>query len=92
MPISEDEFRSWCYRNGGETYEESTAPGIVCQFPDVETPDRVAFLPDVDAFQVIAQGVFYQTRSLHQNAESQIDDDDRLHINTDDVRLVVDPS
>ena len=48
-------------------------------------------LPDADGFQVITDGQFYSTRSLHQRAESWIDEDDRLHINTEDARVATDP-
>lgn len=34
---------------------------------------------------------FYSSRSLHQHAESWIDDDDRLHIDTGETREVIDP-
>lgn len=57
MPISGEEFESWCWRNGGETYEDPPAGlGIVCRFPDADTPDRVAYLPDVGGFQVHTPG------------------------------------
>jgi hypothetical protein len=92
MTLSEDDFESWWWRNGGETFEEPpVGPGIVCRFPDVDTPDRVVYLPDVDGFQVITDGQFYSTRSLHQHTDAWIDDDDRLHIDTDQTREVVDP-
>jgi DNA-binding helix-hairpin-helix protein with protein kinase domain len=51
----------------------------------------VVRLPDADEFQVITDGQLYSTRSLHQHAESWIDEYDRLHINTEDARIVVDP-
>jgi hypothetical protein len=93
MPISEDEFESWCWRNGGETYEEPPAgPGIVCRFPDAETPDRVAYLPDIEGFQIYTRGQFYTAISLHQQTDSWIDDDDQLHVDTEDVRAVIDPT
>ena len=92
MALSESEFEDWCWRNGGVTFEEPpVGPGIVCRFPEVGTLDRVVYLPDADGFQVITDGQFYSTRSLHQRAESWIDENDRLHINTEDVRIVVDP-
>lgn len=91
MPLSEQEFESWCFRNGGETYEEDDRPGLTCKFPDTDTPDRVGYLTESGAFEVITEGRFYSARSLHQNAESWIDDHDRLHIDTEDTRLVIDP-
>lgn len=90
MPITEEEFQSWCYRNGGETYGGEWSPGIAYRFPDADTPDRVTRITET-AFEVITEGPFYSTRSLHQNAESWIDDDDRLHINTEDARVIIDP-
>jgi hypothetical protein len=51
----------------------------------------VVRLPDADEFQVITDGQLYSTRSLHQHAESWIDEYDRLHINTEDARIVADP-
>lgn len=92
MAISEEEFESWCWRNGGETFEEAPAgPGIVCRFPDTDSSDRVAYLPDADAFQLHTTGQFYTAISLHQHTDAWIDDDDRLHIDTDDVRATIDP-
>jgi hypothetical protein len=92
MAVSESEFEGWCWRNGGVTFEEPpVGPGIVCRFPDVDTLDRVVYLPDVDGFQIITVGRFYSTRSLHQHAGSRIDDDDRLHVDTDETHVVIDP-
>jgi hypothetical protein len=92
MALSESEFENWCWRNGGVTFEEPpVGPGIVCRFPEVDTLDRVVYLPDADGFQVITDGQFYTTRSLHQHAESWIDDDDRPHIDTDETRVIIDP-
>lgn len=90
MPISEDEFVSWCYRNGDETYGQEWSPGIAYQFPDTDTTDRVTRIT-ATAFEVITEGRFYSTRSLHQEADSWIDENDRLHINTDDARGIIDP-
>lgn len=92
MSVQEDEFESWCYRNGGETYGHEGEHGIVCEFPDSDADDRVGFAPNTSAFQVITEGRFYLTTSIHQTTESWIDVEDRLHIDTDDVRVVVDPS
>jgi hypothetical protein len=36
-------------------------------------------------------GEFYSTRSLHQHADSWLDGDDRLHIDTDEARVIIDP-
>lgn len=91
MSLSERDFESWCFRNGGETYDGEDRPGLTCQFPDTETHDRVAYLSDSGAFEVITDGRFYSTRSLHQNAEAWIGDDDRLHIDTEDTRIAIDP-
>lgn len=92
MPISEKEFESWCFRNGGETFEEDSGPGIACRFPDADVPDRIHYFPDTKTFDVITGGLFYQLRSMNQHADSWIDDDDRLHVDTDDARLIGDPS
>lgn len=91
MSLPERDFESWCFRNGGETYDEEDRPGLTCRFPDTDTNDRVAYLSDSGAFEVITDGRFYSTRSLHQHAESWIDDDDRLHIDTEDTRIAIDP-
>lgn len=91
MPVSEQTFESWCFRNGGETYDEDEGPGIACQFPDTPAEDRVHYLPANESFDVITDGRFYSARSLHQHAESWIDDDDRLHIDTGETRVIVDP-
>lgn len=91
MQFSRDEFRSWCYRNGGETYGRENRPGIVCHFPDSDERDRVGYLPDRNVFQVITDGRFFVTHSIHERAEPEIDDDDRLHIETPNGRIVVDP-
>lgn len=92
MAVSESEFEEWCWRNGGVTVEEPpVGPGIVCRFPDVDTLDRVVYLPDVNGFQIITDGRFYSTRSLHQHADSWLDDDDRLHVDTGETREVIDP-
>ena len=92
MEISEQEVESWCFRNGGETYDEddSTSPGLVCRFPDTDTDDRVLRITD-STFEVIAEGRFYSARPLHQHADSWIDDDDRVHIDTEDTRVIIDP-
>jgi hypothetical protein len=34
---------------------------------------------------------FYSTRLFHQHADSWLDDDDRLHIDTDEARVIIDP-
>lgn len=91
MVLSEQEFESWCFRNGGETYDEDDSPGLTCRFPDTGTSDRVGYLSDSGAFEVITDGRFYSARSLHQHAEAWIDDDDRLHIDTEDTRVIIDP-
>lgn len=91
MPISEEEFESWCYRHGGETYDHDDWPGIAYQFPDAETHEGVYYYPENNSFDVITEGHFYTARSLHQHADSWIDDDDRLHIDTDETRVVIDP-
>jgi hypothetical protein len=39
---------------------------------------------------VATEDRFYSTRLLNQHAESWIDDDDRLHIDTEDARIAVD--
>jgi hypothetical protein len=92
MALSEDEFESWCFRNGGETYEHQGTTGVVCQFPDTETADRIGYYESNGVFEVITDGWFYQSRSLHQHADSWIDEDDRLHIDTGETRVIVDPS
>lgn len=79
---------------GGETVESvglSVGPGIVRRFPEVDTLDRVVYLPDADGFQVITDDQFYPTHLLHRHAESWIDEDDRSHINTEDARVAIDP-
>jgi hypothetical protein len=90
MGVSVDEFTSWCYRHGGETYGQEESAGVAYRFPDTGTPDRVTRISDT-TFEVITEGPFYTARSLHQHADSWIDDDDRLHIDTDDTRLIIDP-
>lgn len=57
MGLTEEEFREWCYRNGGETYGRSDRSGIVFHFPDTEIPDRVGYIPTNGAFQVITEGL-----------------------------------
>lgn len=91
MPVSEEEFESWCYRHGGETYDREDESGIAYRFPDTDTEDGVYYYPNNDSFDVMTGGQFFTTRSLHQHAESWIDDDERLHIDTGDMRLIVDP-
>lgn len=91
MAFSEEQFRLWCYRNGGETYGREDRPGLVCHFPDGDEEDRVGYLPKRKAFQVITEGRFYVTHSIHEGAEPEIDDDDRLHIGTAEGRIIVDP-
>jgi hypothetical protein len=91
MAVSEDEFESWCFRNGGETYDDNGTSGLVCGFPDTETDDRVGYYSTNDVFEVITTGRFYRSRSLHQHADSWIDDSDRLHIDTAETRVVIDP-
>lgn len=91
MGIGEQEFESWCFRNGGETFEREDRPGSVCRFPDVDAADRVAYFPDVAVFEVVADGRFYRIESALQHADSWIDDHDRLTVDTDDSRVVVDP-
>ena len=91
MPISGDTFESWCFRNGGETYEERDSPGIACRFPGTDVPDRVHFHPDTETVDVVTGGRFYSTRSIVQNADSWIDDHDRLHVDAGDTRVIVDP-
>jgi len=92
MPLSETEFESWCFRNGGETYEEQGTAGVVCQFPDAGVADRIGYYESNGVFEVITDGRFYQSRSLHQHADSWTDDDDCLHIDTGETRVIVDPS
>lgn len=53
MGIAEDEFESWCFRNGGETFEREERPGAICRFPDVDTADRIGYFPDVGVFEVV---------------------------------------
>jgi hypothetical protein len=91
MSISAEAFESWCYRHGGETYDHDDWPGIAYQFPDAETHEGVYYYPANNSFDVITEGHFYTVRSLHQHADSWIDDDDRLHIDTDETRVVIDP-
>ena len=92
MEISAQEFESWCFRNGGETYDEDDeSPGLVCRFPDANTADHVGYLPEANAFEILTDGLFYTIDSLHQHADSWIDDQDRLHIDTGDTRVVIDP-
>ena len=91
MTVSREEFESWCFRNGGETYEEGDRPGAAFRFPDADIPDRIHYFPDNNTFDVITGGPFYSSRSLQQHADSRIDDDDRLHIDTDDSRVIIDP-
>ena len=93
MEMSEPAFESWCFRNGGETYDEgdTNSPGLVCRFPDTDAADHVGYLPEANAFEVVTDGLFYSIDSLHQHADSWIDDDDRLHIDTGDTRVVIDP-
>lgn len=91
MPITEEEFESWCFRNGGETRQEHAGPGILCWFPDADVPDRIHYFPDTNVFDVVAGGPFYSTRSALQDAEAQIDKDDRLLIDTSDTRVIIDP-
>jgi hypothetical protein len=89
MPPSERDFRVWSYRNGGETYGRSDDPGIAHHFPDTDSNDHVIRISE-DAFEVATEDRFYSTRLLNQHAESWIDDDDRLHIDTEDARIAVD--
>ena len=91
MPVSETEFKSWCYRNGGETYGEEERGRVACRFPDADVNDRVGYFSESGAFEVITDGRFYSTRSLHQHADSRIDDADRLLIDTDETRVTIDP-
>ena len=91
MAPSEAEFESWCFRNGGETYEEEETAGVVCRFPDAETTDRVGYYAANGVLEVITNGRFYRSRSVHQHADARIDADDRLQIDTTEARVVVDP-
>ena len=91
MPVSEQEFESWCYRHGGETYDREERPGVAYRFPDTDTNEGVHYYPDNGSFDVITDGRFYTVRSLHQHADSWIDDEDRLHIDTDETRVIIDP-
>lgn len=91
MALSEDDFESWCFRNGSETYDEGDTRGLVCRFPDTGASDRVGYYPDNGVFEVITDGPFYSSRSLYQHAEAWIDDSDRLHIDTDETRVIIDP-
>lgn len=90
MPLLEQEFRAWSYRNGGETYGRPNEPGIAHHFPGEGSNDHVIRISE-DAFEVVTEGRFYSTRSLHQHADSWLDDDDRLHIDTDEARVIIDP-
>ena len=90
MPLSEQEFRAWSYRNGGETYGRPNEPGIAHHFPDTDSNDHVIRIAD-DAVEGVTDGRFYSTRSLHQHADAWLDDDDRLHIDTDEARVIIDP-
>ena len=90
MPLSEQDFRAWSYRNGGETYGRPNEPGIAHHFPDSDTKNHVIRISE-DAFEVVTEGRYYSARSLHQHADSWLDDDDRLHIDTDETRLIIDP-
>lgn len=47
--------------------------------------------PEREAFQVITEGQFYVTHSIHERGKSEIDTDDRLQIETAGGRIVVDP-
>ena len=91
MAVTRDEFESWCFRNGGETYEEGGRPGVAYRFPDIDIADRIHYFPDNDTFDVITEGSFYVTRSFQQHTDSWIDEDDRLHIDTGDSRAIIDP-
>lgn len=91
MPISAEEFESWCFRNGGETFEEEDRSGILCWFPDANIPDRITYFPETGTYDVTTGGLFYTTRSMNQHSDSWIDDDDQLQIDTADARLTVDP-
>lgn len=90
VPISEQAFESWCYRNGGETYEERDGPGVACRFSGANVPDRVHYHPDTETVDVMAGGGFFSTRSIVQHADAWIDDD-RLHVDVEDARVIVDP-
>jgi hypothetical protein len=90
MSVSGEEFRAWSYRSRGETYGRPNDPGIAHHFPDTVSNDHVVRISD-SAFEVVTEGRFYSTRSLHQHAESCIDDDDRLHIDTNETRVIIDP-
>jgi hypothetical protein len=83
MEISEEKFESWCFCNGGETYDEdeSTSPGLVCRFPDTDTYDRMLRITD-STFEIVTDGRFYSARSLHQHTKSWIDDDYGFHVGT----------
>lgn len=91
MEFSEAAFRSWCYRNGGETYGRDDRPGIVCHFPDADQQDRIGYLPTSDTFQVITDGRFYVTHSIHEQTTPEFDDYDRLHIETPNGRIIINP-
>ena len=41
MPLSEQEFRAWSYRDGGETYDRPNESGIAHRFPDEDSNDYV---------------------------------------------------
>jgi len=89
--LKDADFQSWCFRNGGETYEENDGPGLACQFPDTDAPDRIHYHPDTGTFDIVTGGLFYTSRDIHQHADSWIDDEDRLHIDSADARVIVDP-
>ena len=65
-------------------------PGVAYRFPDADIPDRIHYFLYINTFDVITGGPFYSTRSLQQHADSWIDDD-RLHLDTDDARVIIDP-
>lgn len=60
------------------------------QFPDTDANDGVAYLPDASAFEIVTDGCFCFTDSLHRHAESWIGEDDKLHNNTEDARVATD--
>lgn len=90
MTHSDDEFRAWAYRNGGEIYGRPNDPGIAYHFPDTDSEVHVIRITE-DAFEVVTEGRFFSSRSLHQHADSWTDDSDRLHIDTDESRVIIDP-
>jgi hypothetical protein len=73
------------------TLQEKGRSRVACRFPDADVNGWVGYLSENGAFEVVSEGRFYSTRSLHQHADSRIDDTDRLLIDTDETRVTIDP-